>query len=409
MMKRLVTLSVAAAFAVAGASVYVPKASIRQITASPLRHAELCWTENTNQTATAYIGGKDGAQLRIADPAALRGARIRKLAPGEYAVSASSGFTYDPALDRYVITTTATNTIVITVPSVYDVTDYGYHVEDVPPPGDIAPQTPSFSRLEQDRNVAVITFVKGSAPSAYVEKISVYAKEFGDGEGYNDLTLTTFMLRDSMGVIDFANLRHWAAHLYDGNRGEHWASYAAKRMVRLDGRGIAFDQDREFVATMTKSTNLVVQAGAATAITIGHGPGVQAVSYTYFRITDIDVTSPPAVTLGFAHDIGGFTTEGLGVLYADELTGPWVSVAEGDYAVAYNGDGTGTITIPRGNEAAATGFFKLAYFGAMTDAVRITLRGSVVVRDALILRGTDSKYYRISVSGGTLTATEVTL
>lgn len=407
MMKRLVTLSVAAAFAVAGASVYVPKASIRQITASPLRHAELCWIENTNQTATAYIGGKDGAQLRIADPAALRGARIRRLKLGEYAVSASSGFTYDSAKGTYTITTTATNTIIITVPPTVDVTDFGYNVRDLGMESSITPLVASMSRLERQGNTAVITFSKGNAPSAEVSDITVYAKEFGDADGYNDLTTTTFLLKDSLGQIDFANLRHWAAHLYDGNRGEDWAHYKAREAVRLDGQPLVADTSKTYVLATSASSNFVVQAGSATAISIDAHANTNDFTYTYFQVTDVDVSSTSGVVLEYAQDVVGFDVDGLAVLHADTLDGVWFTLPEGDYTITEGAGGTGTITIP----AARTrlGFYKLMYHGAMSDAVRVTLRGSVVIKDALILRGTDSKYYRITVSGGSISATEVTL
>lgn len=400
-MKRLVKMAMLCMVFAAYGSAYLPKASVRQIAASPLRHAELCWVENADG-AEVYVGNAEGKALRATDPAALRGARIRRLKLGEYAVSASSGFTYDSVRDRYTITTTATNTIIITVPQTYNVTDFGYHVEDVPAQGELVSSSPSSAWMERNGNVAVITFVKGGAPLAYVDNISVYAKEFGDGEGFNDLTLTTFMLRDSMGVIDFANLRHWAAHLYDGNRGEHWANYPAANNVRLAGHKLVFDRQMDYWAGMSAKTQLVVQAGGTDAVHIERlNPTMPA--YTYFAITSIlRDSATDTVTMTYTHDITGFTLEGMRVLVSDDLAGPWFSLPEEDYTATVD-----TVTVP--NWTGNVGFFKLVYQGAYTDAVRVTLRGSVVVKDALILRGTDSKYYRITVSGGTLTATEVTL
>ncbi len=61
-------------------------------------------------------------------------------------------------------------------------------------------------------------------------------------------------------------------------------------------------------------------------------------------------------------------------------------------------------------ERGKMGLFEAGYQEAYTDAVRVTLRGSVVVKDALILRdATSGKYYKITVSGGSISATEVTL
>ena len=125
-------------------------------------------------------------------------------------------------------------------------------------------------------------------------------------------------------------------------------------------------------------------------------------AYTYFTITSINPPVNGTVTLTYAHDITGFTLEGMRVLVSDDLSGPWFSLPDEDYTATAD-----TVTVSDWN--GKMGFFKLVYQGAYTDAVRVTLRGSVVVKDALILRGTDSKYYRITVSGGTLTATEVTL
>jgi len=402
-MKRLLALAVLmVGLCPAYGSAYIPKASVRQMAASPLRHAELCWIENADG-AEVYIGGKEGKALRATDPAALRGARIRKLKLGEYAVSASSGFTYNPTLDRYTITTTATNTIIITVPQTYNVTDFGYHYEDVPIEGDIAPLTHGTASLERNGNVAVITVAKGSGPSAYVDNIAVYAKEFGDGEGFNDLTLTTFMLKDSMGQIDFANLRHWAAHLYDGNRGEHWSAYPAKSTVRLAGQPVMYDDDKTFTSLVSLNTQLVFQARTVQALSI-EPRDAEMPSYTYFYITSIDCTEAD-VTITYAHDIDGFNLDELGVLWAEELKGVWYALPENDYTATSD-----TVSIPRIKFGRRTGFFKLVYHGSMSSAVRITLRGSVIVKDALILRdATSGKYYRITVSGGSISATEVTL
>ena len=401
-MKRLVSIMSMAVLCAASASVYVPKASVRQITASPLRHAELCWIENTNATATAYIGGADGAQLRLTDPAALRGSRIRKLALGEFSVSASSGFTYDAAKGTYTITTTATNTIIITAPPTVDVTDFAYTVYDGGQESSITPLAASIARLERQGNTAVITFSKGNAPYAEVRGIAVYAKEFGDGDGFNDLTTTTFLLKDSLGQIDFANLRDWAKHLYDGNRGEDWARYAASDTVKFDGKPVVYDSGKTFTSLVSLHTQLVFQAGTVQAMSI-EPRNVETPTYTYFYITSISNTADD-VSLTYAHDITGFSLDGFGVMWAEELDGIWYWLPEGDYTATAS-----TVTIPRIKIGHNTGFFKLVYHGAMTDAVRVTLRGTVVVKDALILRGTDSKYYKITVSGGSLSAEEVSL
>ena len=42
-MKRLVKMAMLCMVLAAYGSAYLPKASVRQIAASPLRHAELCW------------------------------------------------------------------------------------------------------------------------------------------------------------------------------------------------------------------------------------------------------------------------------------------------------------------------------------------------------------------------------
>lgn len=401
-MKRLVYIAAMIVLCAANATVCVPKASERQLAASPLRHAELCWIESTNKTAAVYIGGKDGTQLRITDPATLRGVRIRKLTLGEFSVSASADFVYDAAKDTYTITSSATNTIIISVPDTISVTDFGYKVEDIPNEGQLVPTTHSSHWLVRNGNTAVITFAKGGAPRAIVSNITVYAKEFGDTAGINDLTLTTFMLKDSIGTIDFANLRDWAKHLYDGNRGEHWSAYPATSLVRMAGKAIAYDTDKNLTSVVSSHTQLVFQAGTAQAIAI-EPRNAEMPSYTYFYITAISTTAED-VTLTYAHDIDGFTLDGFGVLWAEELNGIYYSLPESDYTATAD-----TVTIPRIKIGHATGFFKLVYHGAMSDAVRITLRGSVIVKDALILRGTDSKYYKITVSGGTINATEVTL
>ena len=119
------------------------------------------------------------------------------------------------------------------------------------------------------------------------------------------------------------------------------------------------------------------------------------------------------VALDFTCDIANFSAANIGVCACDKLEdGVWLGLPHADYTVSNistaNGFTSGTVTVTHGVRADRR-FFKLLYGAATSDVIDIVLHGRVIVKDILILKGTDSKFYQINVNGGTISATEVSL
>ena len=119
------------------------------------------------------------------------------------------------------------------------------------------------------------------------------------------------------------------------------------------------------------------------------------------------------MTLDFTCDIANFSAANIGVCACDKLEdGVWLGLSTADYTVSNvstaNGFTTGTVTVTHGVKADKR-YFKLHYGAAVSDVIDIVLHGRVIVKDVFILKGTDSKYYKINVNGGTISATEVSL
>ena len=109
------------------------------------------------------------------------------------------------------------------------------------------------------------------------------------------------------------------------------------------------------------------------------------------------------VTLNYVIDVDGFDPSLVGVMRRDDLTDDvWHVMEPGTYTVS--GD---TVTIP--GQTGPSSFCKLIYDGSIvSNVLEVRLRGNVIVEDALILKGTDSNYYKITVgAGGAISATLV--
>lgn len=401
MMKHLVFATALAGVFAALAATYIPKGNAKQYAASPLEKNEVSWTP-AEGGAELFVGGGSGVSLRVVDPAALRGSRVALLPQGAYSVAADPAFTHDPVNGTYTTSSAATNAIIITVPGHYQVTDYSYDVTD-PNAAALIPARP-YSDIVKDGNTATIYAAKGEASSCKIYNIKVYAKAYGDGDGFTDLTHTTFLLKDSLGTYDFANLRDQLLRRYDGNRGQDWYKYDASNAVNLAGSPLRFNRNGDYTMRITANTNLVIQKNEIAAMTISEGAH-NGIDYTYFQITQIDATGAngTGTVLTYAHDIVGFDMSALVVqVCADLNEGIWYALAEDEVTVTPD-----TIVIKP--TSARMQCYRLKYYSAISDSVRVTFRGTVVIRDAIVIRGTDGKYYKLKINNGAISAEEVTL
>ncbi len=423
-------LSIALMVGLAAGAVTIPRASIRQIAASPLGRGETAYVENeapgeeyfetanrrgtkAAKTGTAYaevyIGGESGP-LRVCDSSALRGYKLRKLDSSEYSVSAGPLFTHDVASGTYTMTSAGpTNAIIVTARDgvvIEEVTIKTAFTGEGLIPGEF-----TCSANTYDGSVYRWECAFARAASMIVQDITVKAMDKGEVKWVNDTIDTVFMVHDLLGTYNLNDLRRWARDLYNGNRGENWSAYKAYKPVRLDGQAIRFTEDNRFTMSISAASNLVLQAAKRDAVEINIRTNGEPIAYTTFRITQISVAS--GVVLDFSCDISGFASANIGVECCDGLEdGVWLGLAASDFVVSNvstsGGVTTGTVTVPagvRGNKR----FFRLMYGAAASDTIDIALHGRVIVKDVLILKGTDSKFYQINVTGGTISATEVTL
>ena len=393
-------------------AVTIPLASPRQIAASPLERGEVARVERGGY-AELYVGGQTGP-LRVTDGSALRGYRVRTLDPSEYSVSASSGFTHNIETGTYTATQTGqTNTIIITAKDGVTVEHVGIASEFT---GEgLMPGEFKYVASEYNGNVYRWEAAFANADSLVVKKITVQARDIGEIDWINDTENITFNIRDALGQYNLFDLRKYLLHYYDHNRGEDWSAYKAYKPIRLDGEPIRFTEDNRFTVTMTAKTNFVLQADMKSAVEVNIRTNAP-IHYTTFSITSIDVGSANQggpIVVDFTTDIVDFNAANIGVKVCSELNeNVWFGLPESDFVVSDIATSdeftTGTVTIPNGIQGSAR-FVRLMYGAAASETIDIVLHGRVIIKDLLIIKGTDSKFYRININGGTISATEVTL
>jgi len=433
----LILLSSACCFAVT-----IPRASMRQISVSPLARGEAAYVESESvyvgsegkflpmmrmgkqpinskvgsvgtAYAQMYVGGASGP-LRVIDSSALRGYKLRTLDPSEYAISAGPLFAYDPVAGTYTMASAGpTNSVIITAKE-------GIAIEEVKITTEFTGEgliPGEFVCSEETYDGSVFrwdcAFVR--AASLIVKRFEVKAMAKDEVKWVNDTVETIFMIHDVLGDYNLSDLRRWARDLYNGNRGEDWSKYKAVKAVRMNGQAVRFTDDNRFTMSLSASSNLVMQAAMHDAMEVNIRESAD-LDYTTFMVTGIDCGSGVPghpVELDFTCDIAGFSAANLGVMVCDGLEdNVWLGLPSSDYTVSNvstSGDFTsGTVTIASGIKNDKR-FFRLRYGAATTDVVDIVLHGRVIVKDVLILKGTDSKYYKINVNGGTISATEVSL
>ena len=414
----------------------LPRASLRQISASPLGRGETAYVERVSPAvereedfgmrlrtkasaakadgmyAELYVGGALGP-LRVADSSALRGYKLRTLDPSEYSVAAGPLFTHDVATGTYTMTASGqTNAIIVTAKD-------GVAIEEVVitttfTGEGLMPGEFTCSKSTYDGSVYRWECAWIQATSMIVKNIEVKAMDSGEVKWWNDTLETVFMIHDVLGDYNLKDLRNYLLHYYDGNRGEDWSKYKAVKSVRMNGQAVRFTDDNRYTLSLSATSNLVLQARMNDAVEINIRTNGEAVSYTTFRISAIRNagTSSP-LQMDFTCDIARFNPTNIGVAVCEGLEeGVWLGLPKSDFSVSgvseSGGTTTGTVTVPSGVRGDKRSF-KLLYGNAASDVIDIVLHGRVIVKDILILKGTDSKFYQINVSGGTISATEVPL
>ena len=414
----------------------IPRASMRQISVSPLERGETAYIERVSPAvereeeiesrlrksmgavksdgvyAELYIGGAQGP-IRVADSSALRGYKLRTLDHSEYSVAAGPLFTHSVADGTYTMTSAGpTNAITVTAKD-------GVVIEELEVVTEftgvgLIPGEFTHNETTYEGSVCRWSCAFTRAASMVVKKITVKAMDKGEVKWINDTLQTVFMVHDVLGNYNLKDLRNYLLHYYDGNRGEDWAKYKACRPVRMDGQAVRFTDDNRYTISLSATSNLVLQARMNDAVEINIRTNGGPIVYTIFRITDIrNAGTASPLELDFSCDIADFTAANIGVAVCERLDeGVWLGLPKSDFSVSgvstSGGTTTGTVSVPSGTRGSAR-YFKLLYGNAASDVVDIVLHGRVIIRDILIIKGTDSKFYRIDVTGGTISATEATL
>lgn len=393
-MKYLVLLP----FAAMAATSYLPETSTRTIQASPLAPGEVSIVREQTGTATIYLGGDTGDVSRIAEPTGIRGWRVEDIPYEELAFVTSDVVVSNGAF--WVFGENTTGLIAVAAKGGEAIREYEW--DHALGDGGISPEQadvlPSVSGPEFR-----LTVMPRANGWVCVSNIVVRRVAFGDMPVENDLTKTRYSFLDSEGGWELGALRHWIKHLYDGNRGENWADYRASKNVDLDRHALMFDRYARYFMREDGQTNLVLSAGGYDAMTVSfRGANVSA---NGFLITGFRVVGTTTY-ISYEADIDGFSPDGVGVQVKEKMTDEiWESLTLGEFTATDS-----LVTVP-GNTT-GTRFFRLTYGNAVSRVLEVRFGARVVFDDALIIRGSGSstnKYYRITVDGGAITATEVSL
>ena len=376
------------------AALTVPRTSEATIHASPLARGEIAYIAEDG-AATAYIGSDTGP-LRVSDPSTLRGSRLVPVPADRFTVVPDTNWVTAASNGWTLATQGVTARLVVTSVDGADIAEVRYTVHAVQAglmAADMSVQiTYNGSTAILDCHITEYT------ASATIVDITPMRYAFGDRDVVNDLTSNRFELKDALGEFDFADLRRWTRDLYNGNRGEDWAAYNAKKRVNLAGNALRFDAGGHFLARMNASTNLSVEVEGFRAMEFTHGRDPTATGT--LAVGDITVAADhSSVTLTYTAAIDGFDTSLLRVKESHDLNdGEWDFLDPARYTVTAS-----TVTIAGDGSKAA--FYRLWYNGVDSAAFEVVFRASVRLESALYLRGTDNVLYRITVNAGAITAT----
>jgi len=376
----------------------LPRTSEATMLASPLERGEAAYVMEGDGTATLYVGD-DAGPLRVSDPAALRGVRTVNVPLGKYTVVPDANWSASAShTNGWYLTARGKARIVVTAVDGADITHLDYR-SDAAASG-LLPGQMHVSVVYLGASVVIECELDPYAGSGEIWDITPKRKAFGDADAATDLTAVRYSLIDEIGEFDFAHLRAWARDLYNGNRGEDWAAYPAAKPVRLAGKAVRFDAGGAYVARVESETNLTLRVNGYTAMEFTRVPGTT--TQGSFTITSLDVPGDHAtVTIGYTTSILGFDHTLLRVLTCNDLNeADWTYVDTSRCTVTAD-----TVTITGCSDSVA--FFKLSYDGIASEDIKVVFRSPVTFENALYLRGEDSKLYRITVNGGTITATEV--
>lgn len=394
--QRLTVLSVLFVPCVAWSALFIPQTSQLTLQNEPLAKGEAAYVESeTPGYARLYVGGDNGKALRVEDAATVHGYSYEYIPRTEVTIIPGAGISYNGATDKYTAETTTGVVYQITVMVSPEYRIDALEYTAVAAYNDMIDISNGTITHTINGNVATVTMTREDPRGEMsVAGIKVRRVLAGVKDQVNDLTKLEFTLLDDLGEYSWRSLRYWAAHLYDGNRGEDWSRYKAKSRANLDGHGLQLSANNRFAIDVTE-TQTVFRAAAHDAIVIkatGTGAGYDGAFTAYGpRPTATGVDIP------FSCDITGFDASQLSVSGC-------VSIATLEWTGCAATFDAGVLHVTC---SADTRFFKVYYNGAIVDTCEVVVNAPIRLNDALYLKGEDSVVYRITVSAGAITATPV--
>ena len=386
--------------AILAAAAFLPETSPRTILNNPLSPGEVAvYQEKEFTTATIYVGGETGEVRRVSEPTAIKGYRLEQIPEDELSIVWDDSITYS---NREWSIEENSGNIVITTRGGEPIADYSY-MQYCGKAG-ISPANHMVCTDNLKDNQLTIYISASGALSVDIKDLKIWRVAFGDVPYTNDLQKITYTMKDELGVFDMKDVRKWAKNLYNGNRGEDWAKYLPKVDVDMKDRAIAFGKDiKRYAIQENPNTNLVINAGDYEAMSVRFY-GTSTFSNA-FRVTAIDTSqlNDGIVVLTYSLDTDDFDAAEFHVEYRESLeSGSWAELSSSAYTLNTTSH---TVTIP--NQTSSSGFYRLKYTGTASNIVEVRFQGNVIIEDALILKGTDGVYYKISVNGGVISATAV--
>ena len=219
------------------------------------------------------------------------------------------------------------------------------------------------------------------------------------------------------GAFDLYNLRSWAKHLYDGNRGVHWANYAATNHVFMKNKCIYWGQNSTYMGNAmmgvsgdsfffsSDSTQWLTYTPSGTNAVPAEYQGIEIAITAINKDSDLE-TDPNCWTIDVDLNVPtGKSVPGLDmlqVLYSAGLERPclWYPIVC-EWRTTDNGAGLSYhVVIPEAYGEPETGFWKIKLnTGALAATLKVKARIQAI--------GDDGRMYNLiwPEGGGAVTAT----
>lgn len=370
----------------------VPMTSEAQNRVNPPASGKLAYAISEDGTSATLYVGADGKAAPVADPAALRSVIVAPYPAGSFDVdpgdavvgTGASGKTYASASKSTPVTMTVTMLDGSLIGQV------GYQQ------GGGSATMPGVANVKTTVDGSVATLSLTTDNGGYIYGISVYPPE---ANRINDTTVSDFTVRDSLGVYQLSNLRSQLINYYNGNRGEDWSDYQARRQIRTAGNPIYFGDDSS-ASLIPRPGGLSVGVLGTNVITVealsGSAPATGSID-----VTDIEVGTS-AVTLTATLG-GGLQPSAVTVYESSSLSDDFIGT--GSTVTSLGGDSYAFI-LPR--QPGTGHFYQLRADGGVTSAT-VKVSGDLEVTGGIILASPNGTRWRISVTDdGVLSASEVT-